>query len=202
LRFSASGYSFIHRLRTDLRGKLMSLAEKYLPYYTYEDYKQWEGDWELINGIPYAMAPSPLKKHQLVAVKIVNQIFEQLKGCPEDCQVIFEVDWIISRDTVVRPDILVVCGDESEDFVRKTPEVVFEIVSESSSRKDENLKFELYEKEGVEYYALVYPEEKRVKVYKLINGRFINVFDRNKGAFSFSVKCTFTLNLDELWERF
>ena len=99
----------------------MSLAEKYLPYYTYDDYKQWEGDWELIDGVPYAMAPSPFKKHQLVAVKIVNQIFEQLKDCPEDCQVIFEIDWIISRDTVVCPDVLLVCNDEAEDFVRKTP---------------------------------------------------------------------------------
>jgi hypothetical protein len=56
----------------------MSLAEKYLPYYTYEDYKQWEGNWELINGIPYAMAPSPLKKHQLVAVRIVSPTFSNL----------------------------------------------------------------------------------------------------------------------------
>jgi len=178
----------------------MSLAEKYPPYYTYEDYKQWEGDWELIDGVPYAMAPSPFKKDQLAAVKIVNQIFEQLKDCPEDCQVIFEIDWIISRDTVVRPDILVVCDDEAEDFVRKTPEVVFEIVSKFSSRKDENLKFELYEREGVKHYVLVYPEEKRIKVYKLIHGRFINVFDSSKGSFNFEGTCHFEIKVNELWE--
>ncbi|WP_457626586.1 hypothetical protein [Persephonella sp.] len=39
----------------------MSFAEKYLPNYTVEDYKQWEGDWELIEGIAYAMVPSPLE---------------------------------------------------------------------------------------------------------------------------------------------
>ena len=33
-------------------------------YYTYDDYIHWEGDWELIDGIAYAMAPSPLKSHQ------------------------------------------------------------------------------------------------------------------------------------------
>ena len=33
-------------------------------YYTYDDYIKWEGDWELIDGIAYAMAPSPLKTHQ------------------------------------------------------------------------------------------------------------------------------------------
>lgn len=35
------------------------IAEKYLPRYTVEDYNRWEGDWELIEGIPYASAPSP-----------------------------------------------------------------------------------------------------------------------------------------------
>ena len=33
------------------------------PHYTYDDYKNWQGDWELIRGVPYAMAPSPLKTH-------------------------------------------------------------------------------------------------------------------------------------------
>lgn len=34
-----------------------------LPYYTYDDYKSWEGRWELIHGIPYAMSPYPTLKH-------------------------------------------------------------------------------------------------------------------------------------------
>ncbi len=176
----------------------MSLAEKYLPYYTYEDYKQWEGDWELINGIPYAMAPSPFKKHQLLAGKIFSQLFNQLANC-ENCQVFYEIDWIVSKDTIVRPDIIVVCGDESEDFVRKTPEVVFEIVSKATSFKDENLKFELYEREGVKYYALVYPEEERLKIYKLINGRFINVFDGKKENFTFNLECSLKFGVEKIW---
>jgi len=31
--------------------------------YTYDDYKQWQGDWELIAGIPLAMSPAPTRKH-------------------------------------------------------------------------------------------------------------------------------------------
>ncbi|HZH65515.1 MAG TPA: hypothetical protein VEY10_11550 [Flavisolibacter sp.] len=45
----------------------MSGAVKILPYYTYEDYVQWEGKWELIDGIPHAMSPAPTPKHQIIA---------------------------------------------------------------------------------------------------------------------------------------
>ena len=38
----------------------------YTPNYNYEDYKQWEGDWELIGGLAYAMAPAPMKRHQML----------------------------------------------------------------------------------------------------------------------------------------
>ena len=41
-----------------------------LPHYTYDDYVQWEGRWELINGIPYAMTPAPSVKHQLISQNI------------------------------------------------------------------------------------------------------------------------------------
>jgi hypothetical protein len=40
-----------------------------LPHYTYDDYVQWEGNWEIINGIPYAMSPAPSKKHQQLRYK-------------------------------------------------------------------------------------------------------------------------------------
>jgi hypothetical protein len=44
----------------------MAGAIKILPHYTYSDYEQWEGQWELIDGIPYAMSPLPVPKHQKI----------------------------------------------------------------------------------------------------------------------------------------
>jgi len=180
---------------------LMVLAEKYLPRYTYEDYANWEGDWELIEGVPYAMAPSPLKRHQFLSGLIFKLIYEQLESCSQNCQIFQDVDWIVNNSTVVRPDLLAVCDDEAEDYVRKTPEVVFEIVSPASAIKDENLKFLLYQQEGVNYYVLVYPEGQRIKVYKLMEGRFIKVFDDTKGSFMLEIRCPFEVRLDELWKR-
>lgn len=52
----------------------MELAKKYPPRYTYEGYKRWEGDWELIEGVPYAMAPSPSGKHQRVVAELLGSL--------------------------------------------------------------------------------------------------------------------------------
>ncbi len=85
-----------------------------LPNYCYEDYKRWEGDWELIYGVSYAMSPAPLIKHQ----RISNNIAWQLKNLLEDCsmcQALLPVDWKIDEQTVVRPDNLVVCGELEND---------------------------------------------------------------------------------------
>ena len=178
----------------------MNTFKNYLPHYTVEDYRQWEGDWELIEGIPYAMAPSPFGKHQRVSLLLAKQIEEQLENCPHGCRVYIELDWIINEDTVVRPDILVVCK-KVEKHLQTTPEVIFEIVSKSTALKDENLKFYLYEREKVKYYALVYPDLTKMRVFKVKNNRYEKVFDSEDGSFTFEVKCSFLVNLDKIWRR-
>jgi len=52
--------------------QIMQLTERELPHYTYEDYSNWEGRWELIQGIPYAMSPSPSYTHQRISQKIAR----------------------------------------------------------------------------------------------------------------------------------
>lgn len=46
------------------------LKPAYLPHYTYDDYARWEGDWELIEGVPFAMSPAPSIRHQSLSVSI------------------------------------------------------------------------------------------------------------------------------------
>jgi len=55
----------------------------YEEYYTVIDYNQWEGNWELIAGMPYAMAPSPMFDHQYATGKIFSLLEQQLNDCPE-----------------------------------------------------------------------------------------------------------------------
>ena len=54
-------------------------AIKLLPYYTYEDYCDWEGRWELIEGIPFAMSPAPTPRHQMLIAKIISQLSVAIK---------------------------------------------------------------------------------------------------------------------------
>ncbi len=155
----------------------MGLAERYPVRYTVEDWKHWQGDWELVEGVPYAMAsPRPINQVLLsnLAWLFINSLRE---GCPE-CNVAVELDWYISYDTVIRPDLIVFCG-ETPQKLEEPPELVLEIVSPSSRDIDEGLKFELCEREGVKYFVLVYPEEKSLKVFELVGGKYKEKPDRN-----------------------
>ncbi len=49
----------------------MALSHKILPNYTYDDYSHWEGKWEIIEGIPYAMSPSPSPLHQRITAHLI-----------------------------------------------------------------------------------------------------------------------------------
>jgi hypothetical protein len=46
------------------------LRPEELPSYSYDDYQLWDGRWELIEGIPFAMSPSPTQDHQSLAMRI------------------------------------------------------------------------------------------------------------------------------------
>ena len=170
---------------------------KYLPSYTVEDYNRWEGDWELIDGIPYSMSPSPVRKHQLIAaalfLQIGNSINSQKENC-SDCNAFYELDWILSDSTVVRPDIAITC-EETGDFLSKPPVVIIEILSPSTAFKDKHVKFDIYEEEGVKYYLVVDPNSKTYQVYELVNGHYLE----REGISSFVIhdKCSIELNLDK-----
>ncbi len=94
-----------------------------LPHYTVADFRRWEGDWELIAGIAYAMVPSPTSLHQRIGLKIARQLDEQLESCPLR-QTLYETDWIVAEDTVVRPDVMVVCGPIEGDYPARAPELI------------------------------------------------------------------------------
>lgn len=145
-----------------------------LPHYTYDDYVLWEGRWELIRGIPYAMVPMPRIKHQRISKKIIWQLEELLKECPK-CEALLPVDWQIAEDTVVQPDALIVCGkgeDIGDQKLELTPVAVFEVLSPASSRKDKIIKYQLYESAGVRYYCIVDPDTNSAAIFVLQDDKY------------------------------
>jgi len=170
--------------------------------YTYDDYKLWEGDWELIEGQPVAMAPAPMIKHQSLSYRLGMFFGNQLEEC-ESCEVLGEEDWKISSDTVLRPDVVVICDEPNEEFITKTPEIVVEIVSPSSAKKDETFKFDIYEKEAVPYYIIIYPDENKAKIYKLKDGKFFKEGDFFKEIYKFEgLSCELELDFDKLFKKY
>ena len=176
----------------------MGLAERFLPHYRVSDYEGWEGDWELIEGIPYALSsPSPI--HQRTLARLVRFFDQALDACPE-CKVYVELDWYMSEDTVVRPDMVVVCSSKSFEKLTFTPDVAVEVVSPSTRDKDEELKRMLYEKKGLKWYILVYPENKMVKVFTLSEGFFSLVPPIKGDVFELELgKCRLSLDVREIF---
>jgi len=180
----------------------MSVAE--ILHYTYADYSQWEGDWELIDGIPVAMAPAPMRIHQDIGAEIIFALRNSLdeEACPE-CRISYENDWKINEETVVRPDIVFVCDDEGEAYLTKAPKIVVEIISPATAKKDETIKFDIYESEGVQYYILVYPDDLRAKAYGLKDGRYIKIGDFMHESLDFdAIGCGLSLDFAKVFEKF
>ena len=142
--------------------------------YSYNDYKLWEGDWELVNGYPYAMSPSPKRAHQLFATMFSGEFRNELKinklNC--DCEVYMELDWIVNDNTVVRPDCMVVCGEFKEDFLTFPPQLILEVSSHSTRLRDRNTKFNLYEMYGVKYFIIADCDKKTTEIFELIDNKY------------------------------
>lgn len=145
-----------------------------IPHYTYKDYEKWEGDWELIRGIPYSMSPAPGWKHQAFGSAFVtsfsNSINQSATTC--NCIVLYESDWIVSEDTVIRPDVMIICEPVQGQHVTKPPVLILEILSPSSILKDRNTKFNLYQAYGVAYYLIANIEKNVMEIFQLRDNRY------------------------------
>ncbi len=117
----------------------MSIAEKYRPHYTYNDYCQWEGNWELIEGMPYAMSLAPVPEHQRTSL-VLSIRFESAFNKCKHCTISPPLDWKISEDTIVQPDILIVCDKIEKKYLDFPPVLVVEILSPPTASKDRGQK--------------------------------------------------------------
>ena len=141
--------------------------------YTLEDYYAlWNRRrLELIDGVFYDME-APTASHQLVILEIGLQfsLYEKRTG---NKNVIFmapmDVQLNCDNRNMVQPDLFVVCdrGKVQRCVVYGAPDLVVEILSASSRRKDMSIKLSKYSEAGVREYWLVDPDKKRVLVYPL-----------------------------------
>ncbi len=147
--------------------------------FSYADYLTWPDDerWEIIDGIAYAMSPAPGRQHQKISRTLTRILDTFLLGKP--CEMFhapFDVR-LAERsgltdekiETVVQPDILVVCNQAKLDErgCNGAPDLVIEIASPHTSKNDLTIKYDLYQHHGVKEYWIVHPAEQTVLVFKI-----------------------------------
>jgi len=149
--------------------------DPYFKHWTYADYKAWElkprERYEVIYGIAYAMS-APNTFHQAMLAEMVRQFTTFLIGkpcrvypAPFDVRLFFKEDE--SDDTVVQPDITVICDKSrrGKEGGRGAPDLVVEILSPSNSVIEMQRKFNLYRDAGVREYWVLDGETKELNVY-------------------------------------
>ena len=156
----------------------MEPARKLDEYYTYADYCEWDDDerWELIDGTAYLMAP-PLRKHQGALIALLRQFADYLDDKPACKVYIAPFDVLLKAesaedtktDTVVQPDLVVIC-DENKLFDRGSfgpPDLIIEILSPSTAKYDKTTKYAAYRSAGVREYWMVDLEDNTIIVHIL-----------------------------------
>lgn len=155
-------------------------------HYTVEDYMQWPDEirCELIGGKIWDMSPAPMVEHQelLSSLHIEIGLFlrEQEKsgggGGKPPCRVLESpIDVVLAFDTVVQPDLIVVCDPAklaSRKNVQGAPDLVVEVLSPSTAAKDKREKKALYERSGVPQYLIVDPVSYYAELYVLQAGSY------------------------------
>jgi Uma2 family endonuclease len=145
---------------------------------TYDDYLLLPEDGlqhEIIDGEHHVnAAPSP--RHQRISRRIQRQLCEQIEDVGRGEVFDAPVDLVLSPVDVVQPDLLVILLHRA-DMVLETrlegpPDLVVEILSPSTTRKDLELKRKLYESKGVPEYWIADPHRNVVDEHVLERGRY------------------------------
>lgn len=149
--------------------------------YSYADYLTWNLDEtiELIKGKIMLMSPAPNVRHQRVSVNILRVLANyfhrkqcQVYSAPFDVRLYDRKKSILANQdifSVVQPDLCVICNPEILDAqgCNGAPDWVIEILSKGNSKREMNIKFDLYQEGGVQEYWLVYPEQQAIHQFVL-----------------------------------
>lgn len=179
----------------------MGLADKIIPHYTYNDWVHWEGKWELIEGHPIAMSPTPIPAHQRVAAELRGELWDALrKSKCKECRVYDPLDYKINDDTILVPDILIICGEVKKKFLDFPPSLVVEILSPSTALRDRHTKYQYYQQQGVKYYLMVDADKKNIDVFMLDDGQYFLQEINNSLVFNLDNECSIIPDLSKIFD--
>ncbi len=181
--WKSTGYTFEETAPVLLSEALAEYAvSKRQGEYTLEDYLTLPEDQrvELIDGVIYDMA-APTLIHQAIAIAILTRFANYIAGKRGSCLAFtapVDVQLDCDDKTIVQPDVLIICDSSKlrRERVYGAPDLVVEVLSPSTSRKDRSLKLTKYKKAGVREYWIVDPVQKLVFVYELEKGDSYKIY--------------------------
>lgn len=160
------------------------MRQRDMQHHTYADYLIWSADSgnELIDGVAYVREPpSPSRFHQEVVLELGRQIANSLVDKPARAYVA-PLDIRLPTnsgdddriDTVVQPDVFIVCDPQKLDDrgMLGAPDWIAEVLSPSTARYDRTIKLRAYERAGVPEVWLIDPTERSVTIYRIAAGRY------------------------------
>ena len=149
--------------------------------YTYADYLMWKikDRVEILKGKIFKMSPAPAISHQSISFNLSGLLFMYFHNKP--CKVFASPFDVVLKnkdgkeDTVVQPDLCVVCDPEKLADGKRclgAPDLIIEILSPVNSKKELKNKYELYQEAGVREYWLVHPQDEYVIINVLENNQY------------------------------
>ncbi len=156
---------------------------------TYDDFLLFPDDGlrhELIDGEHY-VTPSPNLDHQRISGRLYLAIGNYLQAHPTGEIVYAPFDVVFSRHDVVEPDLLYLSNERASRVVTQTsvqgaPNLIIEILSKSTRRRDRTIKQRLYERSAVDEYWMVDPVTASIRILRQRAGRFAAAADLRADA--------------------
>ncbi len=154
---------------------MTNLKRQYPEPYTYQEYEKLPENvrLEIIDGVVYDLAASPLVKHQVIVLKLATMFERFFTGKP--CKpFVAPLDVVLDDINVVEPDIFVVCDPEkiTEKNIKGAPDLVIEVLSPSNIIKDRRTKKWLYEQHHIQEFIIISPMEESAERYWLVDGKY------------------------------
>ncbi len=177
--------------------------------YTIEDYYDLpeERRAELIDGIIYDMS-SPSVMHQIITGKLFVQFSNYIERNKGKCMLLHSpMDVQLDSDmyTMVQPDLMIVCdrNKNAGRCIMGAPDLIIEVLSPSTKKKDMGIKLYKYKDAGVREYWVVDPKEKRIIVYEFEKGEGAKVYTEMEkvpvGIYGGKLKIHFGDILENSW---
>jgi len=147
--------------------------------FTYEDYLELPDDgkrYEIIDGELY-MSNTPTTKHQLISGKFFGLLFIYLQSHPIGILMSAPLEVFFSKTNLAQPDVVFISNERQNlvkpEHVKGAPDLVIEVLSPSTEKRDRTVKLKMYAKFGVQEYWMAKEKTATVEIFRLQDGKLV-----------------------------